>query len=93
MIDVYVNYSFVIHYLVEERVGQNGRVQFYSEKQDHKFLGLVIKSFSVHIAHWFVVPQVSCFKLAALKYTVVDEIALIYCFVVPLKNSVNFPVK
>jgi hypothetical protein len=41
---VFLIYSFVIHYLVDERVGQNGRFQFSSEKQGHKFLGLVTGS-------------------------------------------------
>jgi len=34
-------YSFVVHYLIEERSSPNGRVQFVSEKQGHKHLGLV----------------------------------------------------
>jgi len=33
--------SFVIHYLIDERNSPNGRVQFVSEKQGHKHLGLV----------------------------------------------------
>lgn len=31
---------FVIHFLIEEQVGPNGRVTFQSQKQGHKYLGL-----------------------------------------------------
>ena len=42
--------SFVIHYLIDERNSPNGRVQFVSEKQGHKHLGLVcFDCFSMHI--------------------------------------------
>ena len=37
----YVFFSFVVHYALEEKTLPNGRTTFNSEKQGHKYLGVV----------------------------------------------------
>ena len=33
--------SFVVHYSIEEKTVSTGRVSYHSEKQGHKYLGVV----------------------------------------------------
>ena len=35
------SFSFVVHYILEEKTSHSGKVSFHSDKQGHKYLALV----------------------------------------------------
>ena len=38
---MYCSFSFVVHYILEEKTSHSGKVSFHSDKQGHKYLALV----------------------------------------------------